>query len=351
MEAGPEQAHPSGKEERRAGQRVCGPGCGESSQGATLACAGCGGKIRGPFLLHVAPDTEWHMGCLRCSCCQLSLAHSPTCFLRDGRVYCRADYLRLFSMRCTRCRETLLPSDLVLRARGAVYHQACFRCSLCQRQLLPGEQFALQLDGLYCSMHQWPGQEGAGPKMPVSACTKWHRSVMGSSIPVAQGSSGKLTRVRTVLNERQLQTLSSCYEANPRPDAGLKEQLVELTGLSPRVIRVWFQNKRCKDKKRNLVSQLQPPPLSLQGAVGTQMVATSPQPQDEAYAWSPVEVQRRRPSWQLVSGTEEAGFSQLLRLMDPEQLGWRGGQTPPAEPTRGSETSLQSREILPIYLS
>uniref|UniRef100_A0A8C3FUF9 Uncharacterized protein n=1 Tax=Chrysemys picta bellii TaxID=8478 RepID=A0A8C3FUF9_CHRPI len=296
------------------------------SLGARPVCAGCGGKIRGPFLLRVAPDTEWHMGCLRCSCCQFSLAHSPTCFLRDGSVYCRADYLRLFSTRCARCRETLLPSDLVLRAQGAVYHQACFCCSLCQRRLLPGEQFALRPDGLYCPMHQWPGQEGAPPlPVPQPTLNSSAPTLPTAHVPVAQGGSGKLTRVRTVLNERQLQALSSCYAANPRPDAGLKEQLVELTGLSPRVIRVWFQNKRCKDKKRNLVSQLQPPPLvrrTLQGAVGTRMVAASPQPQDEAYAWSPVEVQRGRPSWQLVSGTEEAGFSQLLRLTDPEQLGW-----------------------------
>lgn len=33
----------------------------------------------------------------------------------------------------------------------------------------------------------------------------------------------------------------------------MKEQLVEMTSLSPRVIRVWFQNKRCKDKKRQLL--------------------------------------------------------------------------------------------------
>jgi Homeodomain len=56
----------------------------------------------------------------------------------------------------------------------------------------------------------------------------------------------------------QMHTLRTCYGANPRPDALTKEQLVEMTGLSPRVIRVWFQNKRCKDKKRSiLMKQIQ----------------------------------------------------------------------------------------------
>ena len=40
------------------------------------------------------------------------------------------------------------------------------------------------------------------------------------------------------------------FSANPRPDALMKEQLTEMTGLSQRVVRVWFQNKRCKEKKR-----------------------------------------------------------------------------------------------------
>lgn len=71
-------------------------------------------------------------------------------------------------------------------------------------------------------------------------------------------SDHKPTRVRTVLNEKQLHTLRTCYAANPRPDALMKEQLVEMTGLSPRVIRVWFQNKRCKDKKKSIMmKQLQ----------------------------------------------------------------------------------------------
>ena len=62
-------------------------------------------------------------------------------------------------------------------------------------------------------------------------------------------------RVRTVLTEKQLSLLKNCYMANPRPDALMKEQMVEMSGLSPRVIRVWFQNKRCKDKKRQQLQQ------------------------------------------------------------------------------------------------
>jgi insulin gene enhancer protein ISL-1 len=74
----------------------------------------------------------------------------------------------------------------------------------------------------------------------------------------SKGSSdGKPTRVRTVLNEKQLHTLRTCYNANPRPDALMKEQLVEMTSLSPRVIRVWFQNKRCKDKKKTILIKQQ----------------------------------------------------------------------------------------------
>jgi len=78
--------------------------------------------------------------------------------------------------------------------------------------------------------------------------------------------------VRTVLNEKQLHTLRTCYGANPRPDALMKEQLVEMTGLSPRVIRVWFQNKRCKDKKRSiLMKQIQ----QQQEKVGTRLLTFS----------------------------------------------------------------------------
>ena len=85
------------------------------------------------------------------------------------------------------------------------------------------------------------GKSGGGNKKP------------GMKKPSAADRKG--ARARTVLSEKQLNILKTCYSANPRPDALMKEQLVEMTGLSSRVIRVWFQNKRCKDKKRAILKQ------------------------------------------------------------------------------------------------
>ena len=69
-----------------------------------------------------------------------------------------------------------------------------------------------------------------------------------------RASGHKPTRIRTVLTEKQLYLLKTCYAANPRPNAQVNEQLVEMTGLTLRAIRVWFQNKRYKDKRKSQLS-------------------------------------------------------------------------------------------------
>lgn len=41
-------------------------------------------------------------------------------------------------------------SDLVMRARDSVFHVECFRCAVCSRQLLPGDEFSLREHELLC---------------------------------------------------------------------------------------------------------------------------------------------------------------------------------------------------------
>lgn len=37
-----------------------------------------------------------------------------------------------------------------MRAKDNAYHIDCFRCIACHRQLIPGDEFALREDGLFC---------------------------------------------------------------------------------------------------------------------------------------------------------------------------------------------------------
>ncbi|KAJ8667451.1 hypothetical protein QAD02_009114 [Eretmocerus hayati] len=323
------------------------------TEGRSSHCVGCGGRIHDQWILRVAPDLEWHAACLKCAACQQFLDESCTCFVRDGKTYCKDDYVRLFGTKCDKCRQSFNKNDFVMRAKTKIYHMDCFRCSACMRQLVPGDEFALRSDGLFCrhdhdalegeKMCGGPGGGGGnGPNslgpgpMPgnennnnanltnnnhhlhpndaslsdsgsESGSHKTVAGVRGSSGHKGGGSDGKPTRVRTVLNEKQLHTLRTCYAANPRPDALMKEQLVEMTGLSPRVIRVWFQNKRCKDKKKTIAMKQQMQQekdgrkMGFGGMHAIPMVASSPVRHESPIGMTPFEVQAYQPPWKALS--------------------------------------------------
>nr|XP_031547459.1 insulin gene enhancer protein ISL-2 [Vicugna pacos] len=180
------------------------------------------------------------------------------------------------------------------------------------------------------------GRVGGGPSHTSGSLADPGSGRQPSLRPHVHKQTEKTTRVRTVLNEKQLHTLRTCYAANPRPDALMKEQLVEMTGLSPRVIRVWFQNKRCKDKKKSiLMKQLQQQQhndkTSLQGLTGTPLVAGSPIRHESAVQGSAVEVQTYQPPWKalsefaLQSDLDQPAFQQLVSFSESGSLGNSSG--------------------------
>ncbi|XP_030622323.1 insulin gene enhancer protein isl-2b isoform X2 [Chanos chanos] len=309
-------------------------------------CVGCGSQIHDQYILRVSPDLEWHAACLKCAECSQYLDETCTCFVRDGKTYCKRDYVRLFGIKCAKCCQGFSSSDLVMRAREHVYHIECFRCAMCSRQLLPGDEFSVRDDELLCRAdHGLLLERGAGgsPLSPghIHSSRALHMADCGSGRQAPHRNhvhkqSEKTTRVRTVLNEKQLHTLRTCYNANPRPDALMKEQLVEMTGLSPRVIRVWFQNKRCKDKKRSiLMKQLQQQQhgdkTNLQGLTGTALVAGSPIRHDSSVSGNQVEVQSYQPPWKalsefaLQSDLDQPAFQQLVSFSESGSLGNSSG--------------------------
>lgn len=56
-----------------------------------------------------------------------------------------------------------------MRARAKVYHVECFRCVACSRQLIPGDEFALREDGLFCRAdHDVVERASMAPGEPLS---------------------------------------------------------------------------------------------------------------------------------------------------------------------------------------
>uniref|UniRef100_A0A8C2X298 LIM homeobox 4 n=1 Tax=Cyclopterus lumpus TaxID=8103 RepID=A0A8C2X298_CYCLU len=56
-------------------------------------------------------------------------------------------------------------------------------------------------------------------------------------------------RPRTTITAKQLETLKSAYKNSPKPARHVREQLSSETGLDMRVVQVWFQNRRAKEKR------------------------------------------------------------------------------------------------------
>lgn len=74
---------------------------------------------------------------LRCAPPHNSLTQHPFC-------------CRLFGTKCDKCGLSFSKNDFVMRAKTKIYHIECFRCTACERQLIPGDEFALRDDGLFC---------------------------------------------------------------------------------------------------------------------------------------------------------------------------------------------------------
>jgi len=324
----------------------------ESSHGEWCStCAGCGGLIQDQFILRVSPDLSWHAACLKCSECHMLLDETNTCFVRDGKTFCKKDYVRLYSARCSACQNVFTKNDFVMRAKTKMFHLECFRCAACRRHLVPGDEFALHGDGIYCKddhelFERCEDNNNLDPKHQSKIKTELddfrdnlsdlgreddsYREDGMSSVDIKSETDSlrpdspkcqdnllnrsgdydedrkrasererrsRAGKVRTVLTEKQLNILKTCYSANPRPDALMKEQLTEMTGLSARVVRVWFQNKRCKEKKKLREVTKDHQKLGYGAMNGIPMVATSPVRQESPLGVTPLDITGYHPPW------------------------------------------------------
>ncbi|KAF5405653.1 hypothetical protein PHET_00868 [Paragonimus heterotremus] len=142
-------------------------------------CAGCQLKIVQKQCLRLSDGQVWHTNCLTCRHCGISLQTANSCFNRDGSIYCQTDYKRLFgplkraSISCSACQHLITSRDLVIRAHLSIFHYSCFVCCQCNRNLQPGDRYALRDGQPVCQadllLEDSPSPtEAASEKLPSS---------------------------------------------------------------------------------------------------------------------------------------------------------------------------------------
>ncbi|EUB58386.1 LIM/homeobox protein Lhx3 [Echinococcus granulosus] len=186
-------------------------------------CSRCSEQVHEKTLLLVL-DQYWHAKCLYCSDCGVSLVNK--CFYRDGEVYCREDFFRRFGTKCASCEEGIPPNEMVRKAHDNVYHLECFVCHVCARSLNTGDEFYLLAD---------------------------RRLMCKADFTMIKAQEVELENVnkrpRTTINAKQLDALKKAYAEGAKPSRHVREQLSAETGLDMRVVQVWFQNRRAKEKR------------------------------------------------------------------------------------------------------
>ncbi|BHF80458.1 LIM/homeobox protein Lhx3 [Sparganum proliferum] len=186
-------------------------------------CSRCGDKVNERTLIRVL-DQFWHAKCMYCPDCGVSLGSK--CFFRDGEVYCKEDFFRRFGTKCASCEEGIPPSEVVRKAHNHVYHLDCFVCYSCSRPLNTGDEFYL-----------------LGNRRLM--CKEDFNMVKAQEAELENVNK----RPRTTITAKQLESLKKAYAEGAKPSRHVREQLSAETGLEMRVVQVWFQNRRAKEKR------------------------------------------------------------------------------------------------------
>ncbi|NWU54883.1 LMX1A factor, partial [Dromas ardeola] len=264
------------------------PGSFPAGRAATpkSVCEGCQRVISDRFLLRLN-DSLWHEQCVQCASCKEPL--QTTCFYRDKKLYCKLDYEKLFAVKCAGCLEAIAPSELVMRAQKSVYHLRCFCCCVCERRLQKGDEFVLKEGQLLCKGDYEKERELLSLVSP--ALSDSGKSDDEDSICKLGQASGKGAedgkdhkrpkRPRTILTTQQRRAFKASFEVSSKPCRKVRETLAAETGLSVRVVQVWFQNQRAKMKKlaRRQQQQQQDQQNTQRLSSGTHLAASPPHAQ------------------------------------------------------------------------
>ncbi|XP_049531000.1 LIM/homeobox protein Lhx9-like [Anopheles darlingi] len=226
-------------------------------------CARCRNGISASDLVMRAKDLIFHVNCFSCLVCGQLLRGGDTAGIRDGRVFCGEHY----ESDVLSEPETISPQFFPVTTTSVTGHsvQPSQKGRPRKRKLATPQPPAQQQQQQQQSTA--PQLEALDPGTAPLRLDLLQKELSVNSLDLSTydgsqspGSGGTLTpncrtkRMRTSFKHHQLRTMKSYFAINQNPDAKDLKQLAQKTGLSKRVLQVWFQNARAK-WRRNVMRQ------------------------------------------------------------------------------------------------
>ncbi|CAH0545839.1 unnamed protein product [Brassicogethes aeneus] len=151
---------------------------------------------------------------------------------------------RLFVKKCLGCSERVTPEELVMRASDNIFHLRCFVCVVCGIRLQKGDLYVIKQGQLFCRAdYEKEVEMMQGFGYGEFICEDLLQS------PRSHDGRRGPKRPRTILTTSQRRAFKASFEVSPKPCRKVRETLAKDTGLSVRIVQVWFQNQRAKIKK------------------------------------------------------------------------------------------------------
>ncbi|KRX75582.1 LIM/homeobox protein Lhx1 [Trichinella sp. T6] len=234
-------------------------------------CSRCSQNFSRGDLVRYARNKAFHIDCFCCTICQKRLNTGDQLYIiNDSTFVCKTDYMK--TSHAQNSQQELInqpisesgsedeedgkkieepvkgpPSSLQLidsTPAEAILEE--------QDVLSPADEqhFASSSPDSCCSQEQAKLSKNDDSINGISNGSNGADLAATTGTSVGTSSNGAKRRgPRTTIKAKQLETLKAAFAATPKPTRHIREQLAQETGLNMRVIQVWFQNRRSKERR------------------------------------------------------------------------------------------------------
>ncbi|XP_025425898.1 LIM/homeobox protein Lhx1 [Sipha flava] len=224
-------------------------------------CNGCAQGISPTDLVRKARDKVFHLNCFTCMICRKQLSTGEELYvLEDNKFICKDDYISgkngqgIDSLPYSGSEDEEDDETTSTSISSTKHHLISGLHGTGPGSILPPTTPEANNNSLSAGDLQAPHsgldlKEDSEDQGSLDGDPETRDSQTENKSPDDGNSGSKRRGPRTTIKAKQLEILKTAFSQTPKPTRHIREQLAKETSLPMRVIQVWFQNKRSKERR------------------------------------------------------------------------------------------------------